>query len=215
MAVDAVVIGAPQPNDAPMQLSHIALSLILPLALAACGGGGSSSSPSTETPAPAAAYPEFEGIWKPQGAASACRPDFPYRSGYHYRLRDITLKADRSQLNASVAVLVYSDLGCQTKLGLITERFDLSPQPHQVLGRDKVLQSRPSLTGTTVGSDGDGAGMNLSALPDGRLTGWRAAQLIADVQDNKLFLRVAAPGVPVDAQGFPTQFDADTFLLKN
>lgn len=200
-----------------MQLSHLALSLSLPLALAACGGGGGggSSSPGTETPAPAASYTEFEGIWKPQGAASACHPDFTYNAGYHYRVRDITLKANGSQLSASVAVLVYKDLACSTKLGLVTEVFDLSPQAHQVLGRDKVLQSRPALTGSTTGSDGDGAGMTLNALPDGRLSGWRAARLIADVQDNKLYLRVAAPGVPVDAQGFPTQFDADTFLLKN
>lgn len=200
-------------------LPRLALSLALSLALGACGGGGGDGaetpSPSSNPVSTASSYTEFEGIWKPQGAASACQPDFAYNMAYHYRVRDITLKANGSQLSASVAVLVYKDLACSTKLGLVTETFDLSPQAHQVLGRDKVLQSRPALTGSTTGSDGDGAGMTLNAMPDGRLTGWRAAKLIADVQDNKLYLRVAAPGVPVDAQGFPTQFDADTFLLRN
>lgn len=201
-----------------MQLSHLLLAATLPLALLACGGGGgadNAATPTTEASSPATENTEFQGVWKPQGVAGTCRADFPYRTGNYYRLRDITLKADRSQLTASVAVLVYSDFGCLTKLGLITENFDLSPQPRQVAGRDKVLQSRPAFTGSVTSNDVDGAGLILSAVPDGRLSGWRGAQLIADVQDNKLYLRVGGTGVPMDAQGFPTQFDPDGFLVKN
>ncbi|MBN9370947.1 hypothetical protein JNX00_10755 [Hydrogenophaga sp. YM1] len=197
-----------------MKLSHALLTTAFSLSLAACGGGGG------DAPAPASAdqakvsLAEFEGVWKRDAAHDVCVPDFVYNQDYAARVRDVTLtKTGSNELEIAYAVQVYSDDACTVKQGLVRERFTVSLVPVTRAGRDNVVKGIPRFVGAVASADG-GAGITLTALPDGRMTGLTNVKTIGDVQGGRLQFSVAEPGQPVDADGYPNDFNANDYFVR-
>lgn len=199
-----------------MKLSHALLTTAFTLSLTACGGGGGGGG-DTSTPAAQASpvsLTEFEGVWMRDAAHDVCVPDFIYNKDYAARVRDVTVtnKGD-GDLEIALAVLVYGDDACTIKQGLVTEQVLVKASSLARAGRDNVFKGIPTLVGSQLSADG-GLGMSLQAMPDGRLIGLAGVKTIGDVQAGRLQFSKAQSGDPVDAEGYPTNFDADNYFVR-
>lgn len=188
----------------------------LALSLSACGGGGSDgASAPAPAPQPSASLSEFDGTWALEPSLNTCLDEFPYTKDPHfYRVRDIVLKSAGAQVEATIAMEVFEDGACTTKTGLVSETFDWNPSARETTGRANVIGATPVFKQGVASRDGAAGPLVLNALPNGTLAGWKGIKLIADVQDNKLFLNFSDAGAALDAQGFPRDFLANFFFVK-
>jgi hypothetical protein len=203
-----------------MKLSHALLTTACTLLLTACGGGGGDDVPppaaATQPPEsqPTVSLTEFEGVWKRDAAHDVCVTDFIYNEAYAARVRDVTLtNKGNGVLEVAYAVLVYSDDACTTKQGLVTERFTLDVAQASRAGRDNVIKGVPAFVDGVASSDG-GSSITLTAMPDGGMTGLTNVKTIIDVNNGQLQFSTADAGDPVDAEGYPNDFNANGYFVR-
>lgn len=116
-------------------------------------------------------------------------------------------------LAASVAVLVYGDDLCNTKQGLLTERFRIDLASMPLSGRDNVLKGSSVFLDFTDSADG-GPGITFATPPQGSMSGLAQVKLIGDVHNGRLQIATVDMGVPPDAEGFPGGFVADEYFVR-
>lgn len=197
-----------------MSPSRVLLTTAFALSLSACGGGGDDAPPPAASAQTEVSLAEFEGVWKRDAAHDVCVPDFIYNNAYAARVRDITLtNVGNGVLEIAFAVLVYGDDVCTVKQGLVTERFTVSVTPIARSGRDNVIKGLPTMIGSTISADG-GLGVTLTAQPNGHMTGLANVKTISDVHDSRLQFSLAIGGAPTDAQGYPSDFDAENYFVR-
>lgn len=195
-----------------MKLSHKVLAALFTTALTACGGGGGDESAGPVMAPSDTSVAEFEGTWHSQPGFE-CQPDYDYNPAYFYRLREATVTSVDGQLQIAFATLVFSDAACTVKQGLVTETPLLTLTPTTITGRDRVYRSVPTLASATAGADG-GAGLTLTQVPDGEITGMPGRKVLIDVEGTRLYVASNERATSLDAQGYPTGFRADAYLQR-
>lgn len=195
-----------------MKLSHKVLAALFTTALTACGGGGGDESTGPAMPPGGTSVAEFEGTWHDRPGRE-CLPDFAYNTAYYHRLREATVTAVDGQLRMASATLVFSDAACTLKQGLVTETLLLTLTPTTITGRDRVYRSVPSLVSASASADG-GAGLTLTQMPDGELTGLTNRKVLIDVDGTRLYATSSDDAAALDAQGYPAAFHADRYLVR-
>ena len=196
-----------------MKLSPCLLFTALALSLSACGGGGGDdpAPPVPNVSAPSLA--EFEGLWKRDAASDLCLPAFPYNTAYYYRVRDITVTIRNNNLDATLAFIVYGDVGCTTKQGLVTETFALNSQLASFSGRSNAIKGAPLMTASTSGADG-GLGMTLTKFPDGTVSQLKNGKFVADLDSNKLYVTPSPIAASLDSAGYPSAFVLSEYFVR-
>lgn len=195
-----------------MKPSHTLLCTLPLFLFTACGGGGDDAPSAPPTTVPAAALAAFEGIWHSKPGME-CLPGFDYNPAYFFRLREALVAAAGGGLEVTFAVEIFDDAACANKRGLLTERLMMNMVPTTVSGRTGVYRSEPSLTLSTMSADG-GAGFTLTKVPDGEVSDMNGRRMLVDVVGTQLDLTSSDDPVPLDTQGFPTQFDANKYLVR-
>jgi hypothetical protein len=198
-----------------MKLSPVRLATLVAftLPMCACGGGGDSGA-TTPTEISSPSFTEFAGVWKRDAASDACMVSFPYNTAYHYRLRDIVISEQPAgNLRAVTAYNVYADAACTVKQGLVTETFALNPSQFVVSGRTNLISSEPVMSGSTLGADG-GAGLTVTTMPDGQLSGFKNVKLIADVDADRLLITTSNMGTPLFSSGYPAAIDPNHYYVR-
>ena len=202
-----------------MKLSHALLTTACTLLLTACGGGGDDVPPPAEATQPPVSQPtvsptEFEGVWKRDAAHDVCITDFAYNDAYAARVRDVTVSdKGNGDLEIALAVLIYGDDVCTVKQGLVTERVVVNASKLVRAGRDNVIKGVPAYVGSVASADG-GLGLTLTAVPDGSLTGMIQRKTIFDVHEGRFQFVPARAGVPVDGDGYASNFYPDYYFVR-
>ncbi len=117
------------------------------------------------------------------------------------------------QLEVAMAVLVYDDNLCAVERGVVTERFKMTVESVVRAGRDNVFKADPVWVQSLSSATG-GASITLNKMPDGSMSGLDGVKLVGDVMNGKLELASSNMGLPLDAAGYPKDFQADNHWIR-